>query len=257
MNKEEHLVYFVGAGPGDPELITMKGARLLREADLVVYAGSLVNPSVLDHCMEGCEKEDSAALSLEEQVEIMSQAALAGHRVVRLHTGDPSLYGAVAEQKKRLEDMGIRVRFVPGVSSLQAAAASLGIEYTVPGGTQTLICTRRKGRTPVPAEEDLSVLAGSGSTMVIFLSSDQAEKVAEDLIKGGISPSTPSACVYRASWKDEKVLRSPLEKLPALMEREDIRRHALIIVGECIDPEETRSLLYDPHFSHGYRRSEE
>ena len=254
---DNYTIFFVGAGPGDPELLTIKGRKALEEAGLVLYAGSLVNPLILDFCGEGCVRADSSGLTLEEQTDLMTDAAGRGLKVVRLHTGDPSLFGAVAEQKKLLEDRGLAVRFIPGVSSLQAAAASLGIQYTVPGGSQTVICTRRKGRTPVPPKEDIRLLAASGATMVIFLSTDQAEAAAADLMAGGFSPDAPAACVYRASWEDEKIIRSPLAELPALMKEQGITRHALIIAGECLGEGGERSLLYSPHFSHGFREGAE
>jgi len=253
MAKIEHPVLIVGAGPGDPELLTIKGMRALQEADLVLYAGSLVNGSLLDYCPAGCATVDTSPLTLEEQVEIMSDAVRKGERVVRLHTGDPCLYGAVAEQREMLQGMGIEVRFIPGVSCLQAAAAALGIQYTVPGGSQTLICTRRAGRTPVPQAEDIRLLAGHGTTMAIFLSSDQAEEVSIDLQAGGCSPDLPAACVYRASWEDEILLVSTLKELPSLMRERGIDRHALIVAGECVGVRGARSLLYSPGFSHGAR----
>jgi precorrin-4/cobalt-precorrin-4 C11-methyltransferase len=253
MVNPENPVLFVGAGPGDPELLTLKGKRALEEADLVLYAGSLVNGALLEFCSPACERVDSSPLSLEEQVGMMAEKAGAGGRVVRLHTGDPSLFGAVAEQKERLESRGLSVRFVPGVSSFQAAAAALGIQYTVPGGSQTVICTRRSGRTPVPPREDLRLLAEHGATMVIFLSADQAEAVATDLIDGGIPPATPAACVYRASWNDERILVSTVGKLPGLMTESGITRHALIVVGECVTSQGARSFLYSPDFFHGAR----
>jgi precorrin-4/cobalt-precorrin-4 C11-methyltransferase len=253
MNETAYEIDFVGAGPGAPDLITLRGKNLLEEAGLVMYAGSLVNPAILEHCSSSCIRVDSSGLSLEEQVRIMAEAVKKGNRVVRLHTGDPSLYGAVAEQKRLLLEQGISVRFVPGVSSLQAAASSLGIQYTVPGETQTLICTRRKGRTPVPETEELPLLASHGSTLVIFLSAGQAKEVRADLIAGGLDPQTPSACVYRATWEDEKIITAPLEDLPELMEQEGIHRHALMIIGKCIDPGDRRSLLYHSGFTHGYR----
>lgn len=246
-------VNFVGAGPGAPDLITVRGSELLKEADLVIYAGSLVNPDILRICKDDCTIMDSASMSLEEQVSIMAAASETGSSVVRLHTGDPSLYGAVAEQKRLLEARDIEVRFVPGVSSLQATAAALGIQYTVPGGTQTLICTRRGGRTPVPDGESLDKLAAHRSTIVLFLSAGQAEEAASDLMKGGLAPETPAACVYRASWKDETIVRSDLAGLSEAMRRESIDHQALIVVGECLEPGESASLLYDSNFSHGFR----
>lgn len=257
MTKTTNPVHFVGAGPGAPDLITLRGKTLLETADLVIYAGSLVNPEILLWCRDSAVIMDSASMDLTEQVEAMERSFREGLSVVRLHTGDPSLYGAVAEQKRSLEDRGIPVVFVPGVSSLQASAAALGIQYTVPGGTQTLICTRRAGRTPVPQSESLEKLASHGATMVMFLSSDQAQEVAEDLITGGIAPETPAACVYRASWDDQIVIRSTLLDLPGAMRERSIDRQALIIVGQCIDPGASASLLYDRTFSHGFREGRE
>lgn len=253
MEEIKKTVLFVGAGPGDSELLTLKGKKALESADLTLYAGSLVNEEILNFCPSHCLRRDSSGLTLEEQVDLMAEAAEEGRQVVRLHTGDPSLFGAVAEQKKLLEDRGLSVRFIPGVSSLQAAAAALGIQYTVPGGNQTVICTRRAGRTPVPPAEDLRLLAAAGAAMVVFLSSDQAEAVAADLMEGGFSPEAPSACVYKASWEDEKILRAPLRDLPALMAEQSVTCHSLIIVGECLAPPKGRSLLYSPHFGHGHR----
>lgn len=257
MTKIPNPVHFVGAGPGAPDLITLRGKTLLETADLVIYAGSLVNPEILLWCRDNAVIMDSASMDLTEQVEAMERSFREGLSVVRLHTGDPSLYGAVAEQKRSLEDRGIPVVFVPGVSSLQASAAALGIQYTVPGGTQTLICTRRAGRTPVPQSESLEKLASHGATMVMFLSSDQAQEVADDLITGGIAPETSAACVYRASWDDQIVIRSTLSELPGAMRERSIDRQALIIVGQCIDPGTSASLLYDRTFSHGFREGRE
>ena len=187
--KESHpVVHIVGAGPGDPELLTLKGRRLLEEADLVLYAGSLVNPRILACCGPEARKVDSAPLSLEAQVDLLAEAALEGLRVVRLHTGDPSLYGAIGEQIRPLRERGVEVRLVPGVSSLQAAAAALGVEYTVPGGTQTLVCTRAPGRTPVPEAESLRVLAATGATLAVFLSAEHAPAVVASCLEAGLAP---------------------------------------------------------------------
>jgi precorrin-4/cobalt-precorrin-4 C11-methyltransferase len=257
MKREKADVLFVGAGPGDPGLLTLNGKAALEGADLVLYAGSLVNAEILSFCREGCELRDSSGLPLGEQIDIMVRAVSEGRSVVRLHTGDPSLFGAVAEQKALLEERGISVSFVPGVSSLQATAAALGIQYTVPGGSQTVICTRRGGRTPVPPAEDLRLLAAHGATVVVFLSADQAEGVARDLIAGGFPPDTPAACVYRASWEDEMVLRSSLSGLPAIMAGNGVTRQALIVVGGCLAPGDARSRLYSASFAHGYREASE
>ena len=250
----EAKVFIVGAGPGDPELITLKGARLLSRADLVVYAGSLVNEDILGHCKSGCRVLDSASMTLEEQVEEMVRAADDGKVVVRLHTGDPSLYGAIAEQIARLRARDVSCEIVPGVSSLQGAASRLGIEYTVPGGTQTLICTRVSGRTPVPETESVEKLAAHGTTLVLFLSSDRVEDLVASCIKAGRSPQTPAAWIYRATWPDEKRAVTTLDRLAASMKEARITKHALIVIGECLNPDDdARSLLYHPGFSHGSR----
>lgn len=247
-------LYIVGAGPGDPELITLRGARLLASADLVVYAGSLVNPEVLQHCRADCTLLDSAGMTLEAQLDAMASAVRAGRAVVRLHTGDPSLYGAISEQIERLREMGIACEIVPGVSSLQAAAARLGVEYTVPGGTQTLICSRAAGRTPVPEAEDVRHLAAHGSTLVYFLSAGMAEDIVEKCIAAGRSPDTPAAWIYRATWPDERACVTTLSGLSASLADAGIERHALIVVGDCLARDAgARSRLYHPTFSHGAR----
>lgn len=249
------LVWIVGAGPGDPELITVKAMRLLSQADLVLYAGSLVNPAILEYCKEGCEILDSAGIALDEQVEVMARRALEGRRVVRLHTGDPSLYGAIGEQIRELRKLGVDCQIVPGVSSLQGAAAALGIEYTVPGGTQTLVCTRLPGRTPVPPGEDLRVYASTGATLALFLSSDMGDQVSKLCMEGGLPPDTPAAWVYRATWPDQRIGRSTLAELGNRMRAEHVTRQALIVVGHCLDASGS-SLLYDPAFHHMYRKAQ-
>lgn len=250
----EAKIYIVGAGPGDPELLTIKGMRLLERAQLVIYAGSLVNGDILGYCRKGCRVLDSASMTLEEQVDEMAEAARAGKLVVRLHTGDPSLYGAIAEQISRLRGRGAQCEIIPGVSSLQGAAARLGIEYTIPGGTQTLICTRVGGRTPVPEAESLEKLASHGATIVLFLSSDRVGDAVESCVKAGCAPETPAAWIYRATWPDEKRAVTTLGNLAASMQASGITKHALIVIGECLDPDgSARSLLYHPGFSHGER----
>lgn len=249
-----HL-YIVGAGPGDPELITLKGARLLGSADVVVYAGSLVNPAILKHCRPDCRRFDSSSMTLEEQVDAMAGAVASGKFVVRLHTGDPSLYGAISEQIHRLAERGVVCEIVPGVSSLQAVAARLGVEYTVPGGTQTLICTRMPGRTPVPRAESVGGLAAHESTLVLFLSADRATEFVDACLEAGRSPDTPAAWVYRATWPDEQICVTTLSALPGALLEAGISKHALIVVGDCLDRDRSaRSLLYAPDFSHGARR---
>lgn len=251
---QEKKVFIVGAGPGDPELITVKGARLLEEADVVVYAGSLVNRAILDRCAERCEIHDSGGMTLEQQIDVMVAAVAAGKRVVRLHTGDPSLYGAISEQIDRLRQRGVACEIVPGVSSLQGAAARLGIEYTVPGGTQTLICTRAPGRTPVPERERAAALAAHGTTLVFFLSAGLVEDLVRECVAAGRTPDTPAAWIYRATWEDERSCVTTLAELPRSLAEAGIDKHALIVIGECLDRDvAARSLLYHPDFSHGAR----
>jgi precorrin-4/cobalt-precorrin-4 C11-methyltransferase len=246
-------VYFVGAGPGDPELLTLKARRLLEEAELLLYAGSLINPEVLKFARRA-ELRDSSGMTLEEQVELMHSAAKLGKRVVRLHSGDPSIYGAIGEQIRELRKRGVECELVPGVSSFLAAAARLGVEYTVPEVSQTVILTRMAGRTPVPEKERLAELARHRASMVVFLSVSHIEKVVEALLQG-YSPDTPAAVVYRASWEDEKVIRGRLKEIASLVERENIRRSALILVGDFLEEHRKRSRLYDGSFSHGYRKN--
>ncbi|MDN5375699.1 MAG: precorrin-4/cobalt-precorrin-4 C11-methyltransferase [Thermacetogenium sp.] len=250
------IVYFVGAGPGDPELITLKGKRLLQEAGLVLYAGSLVNKELLNFVCPGVPCHDTAGLTLEEALALIKEGVAAGKTVVRLHTGDPALYGAVQEQMDALEREGIPYRVVPGVSSFLAAAALLGRELTVPGGTQTVILTRQGGRTPVPPQESLKELGRHGSTICLFLSAGLLQQAAADLMLH-LSPETPAAIVERASWPDERVIRTTLGNLADAARSAGITRTALVFVGDFLASRGKRSLLYDPHFSHGYRRGRE
>jgi len=238
-------IYIVGAGPGDPELLTLRASRLLESANFVMYAGSLVNERILDICGAACEKVNSMNLNLDEQIRMLAEAVHSGALVVRLHTGDPSLYGAISEQIERLVEKGIECEIVPGVSSFQAAAARFGIEYTIPGGTQTLICTRVSGRTPVPESEDLFALASHGASLAIFLSSGMAETVVDKCISAGMPEDTPAAWIYRASWEDERSCLTTLTELPRSIAEAGITKHALIIIGECLrrDPG-SRSILY-------------
>ncbi len=249
------MIYFVGAGPGDPELITLKAYRLLQQANLVIYAGSLINPQVLQHCGAGTRLVNSAELNLEEIVSLMAEGYTQGEKVVRLHTGDPSLYGAIGEQMDLLEKKGIPYSIVPGVSSFLAAAASLQREYTVPGGSQSLIITRLEGRTPVPAAEKLSSLAKHGASMAIFLSAGMIGDVAGELLKE-YHPDTPVAVIEKASWEEEKILRGSLQDLVQMTRAAGIMKTALILVGQFLD-DTGRSLLYDKEFSHEYRSSQD
>ncbi len=249
------MIHFVGAGPGDIELITVKGQRLLREADLVIYAGSLVNPELLKVCKEEAVILDSASMTLEEVIEEMVRGWKKGQKIVRLHTGDPSIYGAIREQMDLLDTYGADYEVVPGVSSFCGAASALKAEYTLPNVSQTVILTRAGGRTPVPEKEELSLLASHGATMVIFLSISLADKVKEELLKGGYALDTPVAIVYKATWPEEKVYRGILEKLPQMIEEHHLTKTALIVVGEFLGDRYERSKLYDPTFTHLFREA--
>lgn len=247
------MIYFVGAGPGDPELITLKGYKLLQKADLVIYTGSLVNPKLLDYCKEGARKENSAHMDLDAIIDLMVEAHRKGETVVRLHTGDPGLYGATGEQMERLRQLNIDFEIVPGVSSFLAAGAALKREFTVPGGTQTVILTRMAGRTPVPETERLRDLARHKSTMAIFLSVGMIEPVVEEL-SHGYSPDTPVAVVEKASWPEERILQGKLKDLARLVAEAGIKKTALIFVGDFLTAGGL-SRLYDKGFSHGYRKA--
>ncbi|MEQ8236524.1 MAG: precorrin-4 C(11)-methyltransferase [Syntrophomonadaceae bacterium] len=246
------MIWFVGAGPGDKDLITLKGYRLLQQADMVIYAGSLVNEALLEYARPGARLYNSAHLNLEEIISLMEKAHQQGENVVRLHTGDPSIYGAIGEQMERLDSKNIPYQIVPGVSSFLAAAAALQREYTVPDQTQTLIITRMEGRTPVPAAENMSLLASHGSSMAIFLSADLIESVVKELLEGGYSLDTPAAVVEKASWPEERVVQGDLGTIAALTREAGINKTALILVGSFLSST-GRSKLYDREFSHGYR----
>jgi precorrin-4/cobalt-precorrin-4 C11-methyltransferase len=254
---EFHPILFVGAGPGDPELITVKGRNALEAADMVIYAGSLVPESLLSWTRPGTPAVNSASMPLAEIVAAMAQAQRSGKRVVRLHTGDPSLYGAVFEQMAELQKLGIPSKIIPGVTAAFAAAAALGIEYTLPEVTQTLILTRVAGRTPVPASEDLAGLAAHRASMAIYLSMGQVEAVATALA-AEYGETAPCAVVYQASQPGEKVIRTRLNELVERVKAEGISRQAVIIVGRVLEavPQElkVKSKLYDRDFEHGYRK---
>ena len=251
------MVHFLGAGPGAPDLITVRGARLLQEAGQVIYAGSLVNPALLDACREDCRILDSACMTLEEVIAAILAAEDEGLVTVRLHTGDPSVYGAVREQMEELEKRGIPYDVTPGVSSFCAAAAALNAEYTIPGVSQSLILTRMAGRTPVPDQESIRAMASHGCSMAIFLSAGMAEKVQEELLKGAYSADTPAAIVFRASWPDEKVIRCSVGTLAECAAEHQIRKTALLLVGDFLNGSGERSRLYDPGFTTGYRKGKE
>lgn len=247
------MVHIVGAGPGDPELITVRGERLLREADVVIYAGSLVNPALLELCKEGAEIHNSASMTLAEVIATIESAEAAGKTTVRLHTGDPAIYGAIQEQMDELDSRGILYDVTPGVSSFLATAAALRQEYTLPGISQTIILTRQEGRTPVPERERLRALAAHQSTMCIFLSVAMLAEVTGELIAGGYSPDTPVAIVERASWPEQQILRGTLATIAAIVKERGIDRTAMIVVGHCLSAEYEQSRLYAPEFSHMFR----
>lgn len=245
-------VIFLGAGPGDPELITLKGRRLLDEADMVVYAGSLVNIALLDGIKAACF--DSAALDLEAIMQLLAQGHRDGLRVVRLHTGDPAMYGAIREQMQWLDKEAIPYGVVPGVSSVFASAAALKKELTVPEVTQTVILTRQAGRTPVPERESLRNLAAIQATMCIFLSVSMMARVVDDLLSGGYPPTTPIAVVERASWPDEQIIRGTLADIAEKIQASQIKKTAMIVVGPALaEDSQIASKLYDAGFSHEYR----
>ncbi|MBO1308006.1 cobalt-precorrin-4 methyltransferase [Enterococcus sp. 669A] len=246
-------VHFVGAGPGDPELITLKGYQLLQTAGVVIYAGSLVNPELLNYCSEDCEIFNSASMNLIEIIDEMQRGVEAGKEVIRLQTGDFSIYGSIREQVEELKKREIEFTCTPGVSSFLGAASSLGVEYTVPEISQSVIITRMAGRTPVPAKENLRSLAQHQTSMVIFLSVQGIKQVVRELLAGGYKPTTPVAVVYKATWPEEKKIVSTLEKIADEIIAEDITKTALIMVGDFLGDEFYYSKLYDATFPHEYR----
>lgn len=247
------MIHFVGAGPGAPDLITLRGAALLEQADCVIYAGSLVNPALLERTKQGCEIHNSAAMTLEQVLAVMEAMEAAGKDTVRLHTGDPSLFGAIREQMDALDARGIPYDDTPGVSSFSGAAAALNAEYTLPGVSQTLIISRMAGRTPVPEGENLAALARHRASLVLFLSSGLLEQVQEELLRGGYGPETPAAIVYKATWPEEKVVRCTVATLAQRGREENIRKTALLLIGDFLDPRYQRSKLYDPTFATEFR----
>ena len=236
------MIYFVGAGSGAPDLITVRGARLLSEADVIVYAGSLVNPALLDYKKDGCEVYNSAKMTLEEVIAVMAPAAKAGKTVVRLHTGDPCVYGAHREQMDELDRLGLAYEVCPGVSSFCGAAAALKAEYTLPNVSQSVILTRMEGRTPVPEKEQIESFAAHGATMVIFLSAGQLARLSERLIAGGYAPDTPAAIVYKATWPDEKVVRTTVADLAEAGAREGINADGTVAGAKVTSHAETPGL---------------
>ena len=252
------MVHFVGAGPGAPDLITLRGAELLRAADCIIYAGSLVNPALLALARDGCAVYNSAEMTLEQVLAVMQEQERLSHETVRLHTGDASLYGAIREQMDQLDRLGIAYDDVPGVSSFCGAAAAACAEYTLPGISQTVIIARMAGRTPVPEREALSKLAAHGASMVIFLSAGMLPAVQEALLQGAYTEATPAALVYKATWPEEKVVRCTLGTLAQAGADHQITKTALILVGDFLAPAGyDRSKLYDPGFTTEFRKGSE
>lgn len=249
------MISFVGAGPGDVDLITVKGRRLLKEADVVIYAGSLVSKEHLNFCQEGCLFYDSAALTLEEVIEVMEREAVQGKNIVRLHTGDPTIYGAIKEQMDLLETRGIKYQVVPGVSSFTASCAAINSEFTLPGVSQTVIITRQEGRTPVPSSESLELLAAHQASMAIFLSVGNMEKAVDKLKQGYGRSDVPAVVVYKATWDEQKVISGTLDDIAQKVEDQGIKNFAMILVGDFINGEYDRSKLYDAAFAHGFREA--
>ena len=249
------MVNFVGAGCGAADLITVRGKALIEQADVIIYAGSLVNPELLDYAKADCKIHNSAYMTLDEVISVMEQAEKKGRNTVRLHTGDPSLYGAVREQMDKLNELNISYEICPGVSSFCGAAAALKAEYTLPEISQTVIITRMAGRTCVPEKESIEALASHGATMVIFLSTGLLKELSERLIRGGYDPDTSAAIVYKASWADEKVCRCTVGTLFETAEKNDIKKTALITVGNFLGDDYALSKLYDESFETEFRRA--
>ncbi|MFI3169507.1 MAG: precorrin-4 C(11)-methyltransferase [Faecalibacterium sp.] len=247
------MIYFIGAGPGAVDLITVRGAKLLAQADVVIYAGSLVNKELLADCKADCAIYNSAGMTLEEVIATMRSADGTEKTIVRLHTGDPSIYGAIKEQMDLLSESGHDFVVVPGVSSFCGAAAALQAEYTLPDVSQTVILTRMEGRTPVPEKEKIRLLASHGATMVLFLTSSLIAELVEELLVGGYTKETPAAIVYKATWPEQKVMRTTVGSLAACAKENNITKTALIIIGDVLAGDYALSKLYDKHFTHEYR----
>lgn len=249
------MVYFVGAGPGDVDLITVKGRRLLERADVVIYTGSLVWDAHLQCCKEFCETYSSAGMTLEEIMAVIMTAEKQRKMVVRLHTGDPTIYGAIREQMVWLDQHGISYQVIPGVSSFTASCAALKREFTLPNVSQTVIVTRMEGQTPVPKDEDLELLAAHKCSIAIFLSVQHIEKVVEKLKKGYQRDDVPVAVVYKATWPDQKIVTGTLKDIATKVKEAEITKFAQILVGDFIEGNSERSQLYHPQFFHGFRKA--
>lgn len=248
------MVYFIGAGPGDPELITVKGKKVLEQADLIIYAGSLVNKDLLNYAKEDALIYNSAYLNLDEVIEIIEANHSQDKTIVRLHTGDPSIYGAIKEQMDRLDLLNIKYQVIPGVSSFSGAAAALNLEYTLPTVSQTVILTRASGRTKTKASESIKSLAAHQVTMVMFLSISLLDDLINDLVEGGYQNDTPAAIVYKATWPEQEVYRTTVQDLKKVALDNNITKTALIIVGDVLDSDYELSKLYDKSFTTMYRK---
>jgi precorrin-4/cobalt-precorrin-4 C11-methyltransferase len=248
-------VWFIGAGPGAPDLLTIRGAKLIEEADVVVWARSLVHEGVLEHAHPDAEIVESTTIPLEGVRELYERAVLEDLQIARVHSGDPSLWGAVLEQIEMCEELDLDWEIIPGVSSLGAAAASIGRELTVPEISQSVILTRRASRTPMPEGEDIKSFAAHGTTMAIFLSAARPRLLQEELLEGGYTPDTPCAIVYKASWPDELIIECPLSELADRVREAGFTRQALVFVGPGLSAGGTRSHLYHPEFSHSFRKA--
>lgn len=251
------MIYIVGAGPGAEDLITVRGVELLKKADTIIYAGSLVNPALLKYAKVGCSVHDSAKMTLEEVISVMEKDDAPNKIIVRLHTGDPCIYGAIREQMDILDSKGMEYEYVPGVSSFIGAASALKAEYTLPNVSQTVILTRMAGRTPVPEKEEIESLAAHQATMIIFLTSTMLKELSNRLIEGGYSPDTPAAIVYKATWPDQKVIRTTVKNIAVEAEKEGINKMALICVGNFLGDNYDRSKLYHPEFTHLFREGKQ
>lgn len=250
------MVHFVGAGPGAPDLITVRGQRLLAEADVIIYAGSLVNPQLLEGKKDGCQVYNSALMTLEEVLDVMKQAQAKGKTTVRLHTGDPCIYGAIREQMDALDQMGISYDTCPGVSAFCGAASALNLEYTLPDVSQSVIITRMAGRTPVPKREEIASLAAHQATMVVFLSTGLLKQLSEQLIAGGYKKDTPAAIVYKATWEEEEKYLCTVETLEETARKHHITKTALMIIGDAVAHSKyQRSELYHPAFTTEFRKA--
>ena len=249
------MVYFVGAGPGAEDLITVRGQKLIEQADVVIYAGSLVNPELLGSAREDAKVYDSSRMTLEEVISVITDAEAEHMNTVRLHTGEPSIFGAVREQMDELDRRGISYESCPGVTAAFGAASALNMEYTLPGVSQTLIITRMEGRTPVPSSESIESLAAHHASMAVYLSAGMMDELARRLIIGGYGPDTPAAIVYKATWPDEKVFECTVAALGETAREAGITKTAVVLVGDAVSHTSyLRSCLYDPEFTTGYRQ---